>query len=114
STVSPLVLSTLLRQELKFRNLIVTDALSNMAGITKQFSTSEAAVRAVAAGADVLLMPPDPERAIGAVLNAVLTGRIPKSRIDESALRVLAAKVRVGLMKKKLVDLEGVSDGLVS
>jgi len=114
STVSPLVLTTLLRQELKFRNLIVTDALSNMAGITKQFSTSEAAVRAVAAGADVLLMPPDPERAIGAVLNAVLTGRIPKSRVDESALRVLAAKVRVGLMKKKLVDLEGVSDGLVS
>jgi beta-N-acetylhexosaminidase len=113
STVSPKVLTQLLRNELKFRNLIVTDAMT-MAGLRSQFPNGEAAVRSIAAGADVLLMPPDPERAIAAVLTAVERGRIPKSRIDESALRVLAAKVRLGLMKKKLVDLDAISDVLVS
>ena len=113
ATASAKVLTDLLRGEMKFRNLIVTDAM-NMAGLAKHFSNGEAAVRSIAAGADVLLMPPDPERAIAGVLSAVQRGRIPQSRIDESALRVLAAKIRLGLMKKKLVDLEAVSDGLVS
>jgi beta-N-acetylhexosaminidase len=71
-------------------------------------------VRAIEAGADVLLMPPDPEQAIRAVMAAVSSGRIPKKRIDESATRVLAAKVRVGLTKKKLVDLDEIADVIQS
>jgi beta-N-acetylhexosaminidase len=111
ATVSPLVLTGLLRNELKFQNIIVTDAM-DMAGLTKEFKGAEASVRAVLAGADVLLMPPDPEQAIRAVVAAVENGRIPRQRIDDSATRVLAAKIRVGLTKTKLVNVETVADVL--
>ena len=69
-------------------------------------------MRAIEAGADVLLMPPNPEQAIRAVMAAVERGRITRRRIDESALRVLAAKIRVGVIRKKLVDLDEISDVL--
>jgi beta-N-acetylhexosaminidase len=115
ATVSPKVLTGLLRDELHFRNLIVTDAMDNMRGLTDHFKGGEAAIRALLAGADVLLMPPNPETAIRAVVAAVESGRISRQRIDESALRVLAAKVRVGLTnKKKLVDVEALGDVLES
>jgi beta-N-acetylhexosaminidase len=111
ATVSPLVLTGLLRNELKFQNIIVTDAM-DMAGLTKVFRGGEASVRALLAGADVLLMPPDPEQAIRAVVAAVENGRIPRQRIDDSAMRVLAAKIRVGLTRNKLVNVETVADVL--
>ena len=100
ATVSSRILTGLLREELGFRGLVVTDAM-DMLGLAKQFSMGEASVRAIEAGADVLLMPPDPEVAIRAVLAAVEKGRLTRKRIDQSALRVLEAKVRVGLTKKK-------------
>lgn len=108
ATVSPRMLHDLLRNDLKFGGLIVTDAM-DMQGLSKQFAGGEAAVRAVAAGADVLLMPPDPERAIAAVVDAVKTGRLSRQRVAESAARVLAAKIHLGLMKKRLVDLDAVT-----
>jgi len=113
STVSPRVLTGLLREELGFKGLIVTDAM-DMLGLAKQFAMGEASVRAIRAGADVLLMPPDPGQAIRAVVAAVEDGRISRQRIDQSAMRVLAAKVHVGLMRKKLVDLDAISDVLDS
>jgi beta-N-acetylhexosaminidase len=113
ATVSKRVLAGLLREELGFKGLVVTDAM-DMAGLAKQFSMGEASVRAIQAGADVLLMPPDPEVAIRAVLAAVGNGRLLRKRIDESAQRVLEAKIRVGLNKKKLVDLDDISDALDS
>ena len=113
ATVSPKVLTGLLRNELKFQNIIVTDAM-DMAGLTKEFRGGEASVRAVLAGADVLLMPPDPEQAIRAVVAAVENGRIPRQRIDDSAMRVLAAKIRVGITRNKLVNVETVADVLES
>lgn len=113
STASPKVLTGLLRKELGFNGLIVTDAL-DMLGFAGQFKSAEGSVRAIEAGADVLLMPPDPERAIRAVVAAVESGKISKQRIDESAMRVLAAKVRVGIIKTKMVDLDEVSDVLDS
>jgi beta-N-acetylhexosaminidase len=82
----------------------------DMQGLTKQFPGGEAAVRAVAAGADVLLMPPNAEAAIRAIVAAVHSGRIPEKRIDESVTRVLSAKARLGLHKNKMVDVEGISD----
>jgi beta-N-acetylhexosaminidase len=109
ATVSQKVLTGLLRDELKFPGLIVTDAM-DMQGLTKQFPGGEAAVRALQAGADVLLMTPNPETAVNAVAAAVKEGRLPERRINESALRVLTAKVRVGLNKQKLVNLEDISD----
>ena len=93
------------------RNIIVTDAM-DMAGLTKEFKGGEASVRAVLAGADVLLMPPDPELAIRAVVAAVENGRISRQRIDDSAMRILTAKVHVGLTKTKLVNLDTVADPL--
>ena len=113
ATVSPRVLTGLLREELGFKGLVVTDAM-DMAGLTKRFSTAEASVRAIEAGADVLLMPPDPNAAIRAVQAAVASGRLSRQRIDQSVTRVLEAKVRVGLTKKKIVDLDAVSDALDS
>ncbi len=111
ATVSPKVLTGLLREELKFKNLIITDAM-DMQGLTKEFNGAEASVRAIMAGADVLLMPPDPERAIQAVVTAVERGRIPRQRIDDSAMRVLTAKVHLGLTRSKLVNVDAVADVL--
>ena len=113
STLSAAVLTGLLRNELGFRGLIVTDAL-DMQGITKQWGPGEAAVKAIEAGADVLLMPPQPEEAIEAVLRAVEQGRLSRKRIEESAGRILAAKIRVGLDRRRLVDLEAIADRLDS
>jgi beta-N-acetylhexosaminidase len=111
ATVSPKVLSGLLRHELGFNGLIVTDAF-NMAGFAKQFASGEGSVRAIEAGADVLMMPPNPEASIRAVVSAVEHGRISKQRIDDSVTRLLAAKIRVGAIKKKMIDLDEVSDVL--
>jgi beta-N-acetylhexosaminidase len=113
ATVSKNVLTGLLRNELDFRGLVVTDAM-DMQGLTKEFPGGEAAVRALQAGADVLLMPPNPELAIKAVLAAVKEGRLSEKRISESAMRVLSAKARVGLHKNKLVNLEGISEAIES
>jgi beta-N-acetylhexosaminidase len=111
ATASSKVLTGLLRNELGFNGLIVTDAL-DMLGFAKQFSSGEGSVRAIEAGADVLLMPPNPESAIKGVVAAVEHGRISRQRIDESVVRVLAAKIRVGVIKKKMVDLDEISDVL--
>jgi beta-N-acetylhexosaminidase len=67
-------------------------------------------VRAIQAGADVLLMPKRPEEAIRALVTAVEKGTISRKRLDESVNRVLAAKARLGLRTKKLVDLEAIAD----
>ena len=109
ATVSSKVLTGVLRDEMKFENIIVTDAM-DMAGLAQLFNQGEAAVRSIDAGADVLLMPVNPEVVIRAVVSAVEGGRLKRARIDESVMRVLEAKVRVGVMKKKLVDLDEISD----
>ena len=109
STLSSAILTDLLKKELGFKGIIVTDALE-MAGIVKSFSTGDAAVRALEAGADVLLMPTDPEAVVKAVTAAVQSGRLTRQRIQESVIKILAAKERVGLERKRFVDLEGIGD----
>ncbi len=109
ATLSPAILTGILRDEFKFQGLIVTDALE-MGGVAKGYSNGEAAVKAIEAGADVLLMPPDPEAAIRAVLAAVRSRRLTVKRIDQSVARVLAAKQTVGLDRGKLVNLESIAD----
>ena len=111
ATASPKVLTGLLRNELGFKGLIVTDAL-DMLGFAGKFDSANGSVRAIEAGADVLLMPPDPEKAIHAVLRAMERGQISRQRIDESVLRILEAKIRTGITRKRLVDLDEVSDVL--
>jgi beta-N-acetylhexosaminidase len=113
ATVSGAVLTDLLRKELGYQGIIVTDAM-DMAGLAKQFSQGEAAVKALEAGADVLLMPTDPEGVVKAVAAAVKSGRLSRKRLEQSVAKVLAAKVRVGLHRNKLVNLEEISDVLES
>lgn len=109
ATVSKGILTGLLREELGYTGLIVTDAM-NMQGVASLYSQGEAAVRAIEAGADMILMPSDPEVCIRALLEAVQSGRISRRRIDESAARVLAAKQRVGLFRTRFVNLDQISD----
>jgi beta-N-acetylhexosaminidase len=76
------------------------------------YSQGEAAVRAIEAGADVLLMPSDPEACIRALLAAVKSGRISRQRIDASAGKIMAAKQQVGLLRSRFVNLDAISDEL--
>jgi len=94
ATLSPKILTGKLRQELGFTGLIVTDALV-MGAITKHYGGNEAAVLAVEAGADILLMPQDPPGAIAAVCAAVRAGKIPPERIQSSVKRIFHAKTKV-------------------
>ena len=109
ATLSPAILTGLLRGEMGFKGIIVTDALE-MGGIAQGYSSGDAAVLALEAGADALVMPPDPEAAVKAVLAAVQSGRLTRARIDESVARLLAAKERVGLDRRATVDLEAIGD----
>ena len=109
ATLSPAILTDLLRKQLGFKGLVITDAL-DMGGIAQGFSNADAAVRALEAGADTLLMPADPDVAIRAVVAAVENGRLTRTRIRESVVRILAAKERTGLDRKRFADLEGIGD----
>jgi beta-N-acetylhexosaminidase len=109
ATVSSKIITGVLREELGFHGLVVTDAME-MQGLLAMFDSAEASVRAIEAGADVLLMPKRPEEAIRGVVAAVEKGRISRKRLDDSVNRVLAAKARLGLRAKKLVDLEAIAD----
>jgi beta-glucosidase len=94
ATLSPAILTTLLRQTLGFRGLIVTDALV-MGAITRTYGPYEAAVMAIEAGADILLMPSNPKAAIQAVMEAVAIGRLSESRIMASVERIWRAKQKI-------------------
>ena len=84
----------LLRNDLRFHGLVVTDAF-DMGGLTEHFDAGEAAVRAIEAGEDMILMPANTDAAMDGVKKAVESGRIPMSRIDASVQRILEAKARV-------------------
>lgn len=94
ATLSERILTQQLREELGFEGLIVTDALV-MGAIANRYGANVAPVLAVEAGADILLMPVDPEGAIQAVCEAVATGRISPERIRASVERIWRAKLKV-------------------
>ena len=91
SSLSGKVITDILRGELGFEGVVITDAL-DMDSITEYYTPGEAAVMAVEAGADMLLMPEDFEEAYQAVLDAVQEGRISEERIDESLERIYRVK----------------------
>ena len=97
ASLSRAVTTTVLRGQLGFDGLVMTDAL-NMAGVARDREASEIALRAVIAGADILLQPTDPEAAIDAIAEGVSRGEIPRSRLDASVRRILRAKARAGLI----------------
>jgi beta-N-acetylhexosaminidase len=105
SSLSKPILTGLLREELGFEGLIVTDAMG-MGGVTTLYEPEEAALLAIKAGIDMILLPPKPKDVIDALVRAVKAGDISEQRIDLSVQRILEAKARLGLYKNKLVDLE--------
>lgn len=104
-TLSPDITTKLLRRDLGFDGIVVTDAL-DMSGLTIYFKQDEAGVRAVLAGADMLLKPADPDAILRGLVEAVKSGRLTEKRIEESARRILAAKYDLGLASRRVAPLE--------
>ncbi len=92
SSLSKAIVTDLLQNELQFDGLIITDAL-NMNAVTKYFSVGDAALMAVEAGNDILLMPPDDNVTINKLVSAVKDSLISMERINHSVRKILAAKV---------------------
>jgi len=103
----------ILRTDLHFDGLIVTDAMS-MSGLTIYFTQEEASVRALEAGADLLLKPANPDAAFRGVLEAVKKGRLTPERIDQSARKIMAAKYDLGLVQQRITSLEGIDRAVAS
>jgi beta-N-acetylhexosaminidase len=110
ATVSPGIVSDLLRKQLGFNGIIVTDAL-DMAGLTRLYAANigRAAVDAFKAGNDLLLIPADLDASYNAMLQAVKSGEISQDRLNASVLKLLKAKAALGLEKARLVDVDQVA-----
>jgi beta-N-acetylhexosaminidase len=94
ASLSRKVVDGLLRGELGFEGLVLTDALS-MRAVSRHYGPAQAAVRALRAGVDVVLMPADPEKARDGIVAAVRQGRLPRSRVEEAAARMVALLLHV-------------------
>jgi beta-N-acetylhexosaminidase len=105
ATLSRSIVTDLLRNKLDFKGLIITDAM-NMQAITKYYSVADATILAVKAGNDIVLMPPDEDIAINALVTAVQSGEIDIQRINESVVRILAAKRWLKLQNKRVTDFD--------
>jgi beta-N-acetylhexosaminidase len=119
ATISRKVVNDLLKKELRFKGLVVTDALE-MKGITELYAakkgspTALAAVDAIKAGCDVIMIPTDLDGAFHAIIDAVKSGEIPESRINESVRKILEMKASVGLDQNRFVDLDRVAEVMAS
>jgi beta-N-acetylhexosaminidase len=111
ATTSPAIVTGLLKGQLGFKGLVVTDALE-MVGLTGLYAghIGRAAVDAFKAGNDLLLIPADLDASYQAVLEAVGSGEISPSQLDASVLKILKAKASVGLNKSRLVNIDALSD----
>lgn len=112
ATLSSLVLTGLLRQELGFKGVIITDDME-MKAISDRYSPGEAAVKAILAGTDIVLIASQPthhQAALNAVQKAVADGQITKERLDQSVRRILELKQRYGLLAPQKTDLTKVKD----
>lgn len=114
ATTSSAVVTQLLKRQMRFTGLIVTDAM-DMAGLTRVYpeggsaAAGHAAVDAIKAGNDMLLLPSDLDGAYHGLLNAVRHGDISEKQIDQSVLKILRAKASVGLNKATQVDINQIS-----
>ncbi len=109
ATLSPFFLTELLRQDMRFDGLLLTDAI-RMRAISDGYGVGESAVLAVEAGADIILAPADIWVTIDALEEAILSGRISRDRLDASVRRILEMKARVGLHRNRMVNLARIGD----
>ena len=107
ATLSTYFMTDVLRKEMKFDGLLVTDAMT-MGGVANRYGATEPLILALQAGADILLMPHGVTEAIDAVVSAIGSGRLTQARIDESVRRILRMKAQAGLRTGRLVDLNAV------
>lgn len=105
ATLSPLVLDDLLRNKLQFKGLVITDAFK-MGAIDKNYYGPNAAVKAIIAGVDIILMPGNIQGTFNAIREAVQDKKLSLQRIDQSIKRILKLKSRLGLHKQPFVDLD--------
>lgn len=103
ATFSKAMLEGILRNEMGFDGIIITDGI-NMGAITKHYPFEETIVRPIEAGADIVLLPTNPRRAIEALKDAVSTGRLTEERIDQSVRRILRAKERIEIPRALTSD----------
>ena len=110
ATTSTAIVTGLLKDQLGFRGLVVTDAM-DMAGLTRLYSDDigRAAVDAFKAGNDLIVIPPDLEAAYDALLAGVRSGEITQARLDSSVLKLLQAKAALGLHRSRLVNLDALT-----
>ncbi|MCM1235503.1 MAG: hypothetical protein NC489_35840, partial [Ruminococcus flavefaciens] len=103
ASMSELVMQTILREELGFRGIIVTDAF-DMASIIDNYTPAEAAYQSFKAGADIILMPADLPEAYQEILGRVQDGSISEDRLKESVLRILTVKFKRGILTKEELE----------
>jgi len=108
-TLSPAVLTGLLREEMGFDGIITTDAL-DMAAMTDHWSQAEMSVLAIRAGSDILLNSPDVDASIAGVKQAVADGTLTEERLDESVTRILEWKAERGILADAYADPAQVGD----
>jgi beta-N-acetylhexosaminidase len=110
ATTSKAIVTGLLREDMGFNGIVVTDAL-DMAGLTRLYApdTGRAAVDSFKAGNDVLIIPHDLDASYRAMMQAVKSGEISRARLDASVRKILETKAAVGLNKARLVDLSQLS-----
>ena len=110
ATISPVIVSDLLEQQLGFKGIVVTDAL-DMAALTHLFASNigRAAVEAFKAGNDLLLIPADFPASYNAMVQAAQSGEISRERLDRSVLKILKAKASLGLEDARLVDMSAIA-----
>lgn len=104
ATLSRSIMTGILRDDLRFRGLLFTDAMT-MKGVTDHYSNADATLRAFEAGADIILFPPKTDESFNALKAAVGSGRITRERLDESVRRILRAKAAAGLRNYRHADL---------
>ena len=108
ATLSKSITTGLLRKKMNFNGLICTDAM-NMNAVTNNFSVGEAAVKAVQAGNDLILMPPDEDVAINSIYEAVLNAEISRTQIDESVRKILSAKRWLRIEDNRFADISSLN-----
>jgi len=107
ATLSPTVMHGILRDSLGFDGIVVTDALT-MGAIVSRYGVGETVVKAFLAGSDLLLIPADPAEALDAMVEAVESGRVSRDRLDRSVRRMLALKREAGLFRNRTVPLDSI------
>ncbi|SHE70538.1 beta-N-acetylhexosaminidase [Caldanaerobius fijiensis DSM 17918] len=109
ATLSQKILTGVLREKLGFKGVIITDAM-NMRAISDNFNPIDATIRAIKAGADIVLMPVDLQGSYDELLKQVKNGSISEYRIDQSVKRILSLKNKIGILNRPTINLEKAID----